>query len=72
MTDVVHSKGSYIFSQLWALGRSAEPDVLAQEGLEYVGASDIPITGKVKPRALTTAGTKYLQPHEPLSLIFLM
>ena len=58
MTDAVHNKGSYIFSQLRDLGRTADPAVLAQEGLEYVGASDIPLTGKENPRALTTAGTR--------------
>lgn len=56
MTDVVHEKQSFIYAQLWALGRAAEPSVLAQEGFEYVGASDLPLTGKPNPRPLTTPG----------------
>lgn len=32
VTDEVHSKGSYIWLQLWALGRTANPDVLKEEG----------------------------------------
>lgn len=43
--EAVHSKGSFIFLQLWALGRSAEPKVLAAEGLPYVSSSPIPLTG---------------------------
>lgn len=55
VTDAVHEKGSFVYSQIWALGRAAGISVLEQEGLEYIGASDIPITGKPNPRALTTA-----------------
>lgn len=32
ITDAVHAKGSFIFVQLWALGRVAVADVLAAEG----------------------------------------
>ncbi|KIK79493.1 hypothetical protein PAXRUDRAFT_834065 [Paxillus rubicundulus Ve08.2h10] len=56
ITDAVHAKGSYIFLQLWALGRSAEPDVLAKQDppSPYVSASPIALTGnQVPPRALT-------------------
>ncbi|KAB5588109.1 inactive dehydrogenase EasA [Ceratobasidium theobromae] len=45
IVEAVHSKGSFIFLQLWALGRSAEPKVLAAEGLPYVSSSPIPLTG---------------------------
>ncbi|KAK7693086.1 hypothetical protein QCA50_002651 [Cerrena zonata] len=62
VTDAVHDKGSFLYAQLWALGRAAEPAVLALEGHEFVGASDIPITDKSKPRPLTTAEVKeYVQ-----------
>ncbi|CAL1711075.1 unnamed protein product [Somion occarium] len=54
VTDAVHEKKSYIFSQLWALGRAAEPDVLESEGLPYVAASDIPFADQPKPRPLTS------------------
>ncbi|KAF7344506.1 putative inactive dehydrogenase EasA [Mycena sanguinolenta] len=55
ITDAVHAKGAYMYLQLWALGRAAEVDVLAEEGLqnEYVSASDVPIPGRQAPRALT-------------------
>ncbi|KAI5119237.1 hypothetical protein M0805_002162 [Coniferiporia weirii] len=31
VTDAVHARGSFIFLQLWALGRAATPSVLAKE-----------------------------------------
>ncbi|KAJ7052297.1 hypothetical protein C8F01DRAFT_1212533 [Mycena amicta] len=40
VTDRVHAKGSYIFLQLHVLGRAAEPDVLAEDNLPYVSASN--------------------------------
>ncbi|KAJ7359112.1 hypothetical protein DFH08DRAFT_403618 [Mycena albidolilacea] len=54
ITDAVHAKGSYIYVQLWALGRGAEVAVLAEEGQPdaYVSASNVPITGQPAPRAL--------------------
>lgn len=54
ISDAVHAKGSYIFCQLYALGRAADPKVLASEGLPYVSASDIQLsTETVAPRPLT-------------------
>lgn len=32
IVDAVHAKKSYIYLQLWALGRTANPDVLLEEG----------------------------------------
>jgi len=32
VTDAVHAKGSYIYLQLWALGRTANPKTLQLEG----------------------------------------
>ncbi|KAK7685000.1 hypothetical protein QCA50_011835 [Cerrena zonata] len=58
VTDAVHEKGSFLYAQLWSLGRAAAPEVLQQEGFDYTGASDIPLTGKPKPRPLTTAEVK--------------
>jgi NADPH2 dehydrogenase len=58
ITDAVHANGSYIFLQLWALGRAAEPDVLTKQDppSPYVSASPIALTGnQVTPRALTEA-----------------
>ncbi|KAJ7439956.1 NADH:flavin oxidoreductase/NADH oxidase [Mycena latifolia] len=53
ITDRVHAKGSYIYLQLWALGRAADVEVLAGQDLPYVSASDVPIEGRVAPRPLT-------------------
>ncbi|KAJ5291266.1 nadh:flavin oxidoreductase nadh oxidase family protein [Penicillium angulare] len=42
ITAAVHAKGSYIFCQLWALGRSADPSISEKEGIERLSASAIP------------------------------
>ncbi|KAH9074798.1 hypothetical protein EDB83DRAFT_2515656 [Lactarius deliciosus] len=62
ITDAVHANGSYIFLQLGALGRTADPAVLRQEGgFDVVAPSPIPLGGHsgeggpVVSRALTTA-----------------
>ncbi|CAE6528783.1 unnamed protein product [Rhizoctonia solani] len=59
VTDEVHKRRSYIFLQLWALGRTAETKVLEREGISYVSASPIPMQedGPI-PRALTEAEIK--------------
>ncbi|KAG1855184.1 hypothetical protein DFJ58DRAFT_906109 [Suillus subalutaceus] len=47
VTDAVHEKGSFIFCQLWALGRAAVPDVLAKENdSPLVSASPIPLSSR--------------------------
>src|ERR1700748_3281859 len=43
VTDAVHAKGSFIFCQLWALGRAADPEVLEAGGYEVVSSSSLPI-----------------------------
>ncbi|TAQ91364.1 hypothetical protein B7494_g280 [Chlorociboria aeruginascens] len=43
VTDAVHQKQSFIYLQLWNLGRAASPAVLEPEGFKVVGASAIPI-----------------------------
>ncbi|SJL05135.1 related to NADPH2 dehydrogenase chain OYE2 [Armillaria ostoyae] len=54
VTNSVHAKGSFIFCQLWALGRAANPKILVSKGLPYVSASDIKLsTATVSPRPLT-------------------
>jgi NADPH2 dehydrogenase len=54
ITDVVHAKGSFIHCQLWALGRTANPDNLKSEGLKFVSPSATPIDDKsATPYALT-------------------
>ena len=56
ITDAVQEQKSFIFAQLWALGRTADPDVLKGEGFDLVGPSAIPAAGKEKPRPLTKDG----------------
>ncbi|KAI0844564.1 FMN-linked oxidoreductase [Daldinia vernicosa] len=54
ITDAVHAKGSYIYVQLWALGRTANPDVLKAGGADLISASAIPYEeGQPVPRELT-------------------
>lgn len=56
VTDAVHAKGSYIYVQLWALGRAANPKQLKEEfGLDVISSSDVPIdpAASEKPRPLT-------------------
>ncbi|GBE84625.1 Probable inactive dehydrogenase [Sparassis crispa] len=65
ITDAVHARGSYIYIQLWALGRATDLQVLEKEdpSFPYVSASDIQLTGKPKaPRPLTEEEIKeYIQ-----------
>lgn len=59
MTEAVHAKGSFVFCQLWALGRSAVPQVLQKTGHDVVSASAVPINAKKPtPRALTVKEIK--------------
>ncbi|KAI0673190.1 NADH:flavin oxidoreductase/NADH oxidase [Trametes maxima] len=46
VVDAVHAKGSYIYLQLWALGRAAAYDELKEENPDYpfVSASAIPLS----------------------------
>ncbi|CAK5267992.1 unnamed protein product [Mycena citricolor] len=57
VTEAVHAKGSFIYLQLWALGRAAHPAALGEN--PYVSASDIPLSDRpadeIKPRPLTKA-----------------
>jgi len=58
ITDSVHANGSYLFLQLWALGRAADPAVLKQDGgFDLVAPSPISFNENV-PRALTVAEIK--------------
>lgn len=43
VTNAVHEKGSYIFLQLWALGRTANPKFMANHGYDLVSSSDVPM-----------------------------
>ncbi|KAF5362592.1 hypothetical protein D9758_009598 [Tetrapyrgos nigripes] len=52
IVNAVHSKGSYIFLQLWALGRTADVQTLKEldPSFDLVSASDIPLCAKPEPR----------------------
>lgn len=65
VTDAVHAKGSYMYLQIWALGRTASPEQLKGEdpSFEYVSAGSVPLptstdndaTPPPTPRPLTKA-----------------
>jgi 2,4-dienoyl-CoA reductase-like NADH-dependent reductase (Old Yellow Enzyme family) len=63
ITDSVHANGSHMFLQLWALGRTADPAVLKQEGgFDLVAPSAISFDNNNVPRELTVAEIKeYVQ-----------
>ena len=55
VTDAVHKKGSYIFCQLWALGRAAHPEIVRKEAGEkwFASSSAVPMeAGTEAPRPL--------------------
>ncbi|KAF2177525.1 putative N-ethylmaleimide reductase [Zopfia rhizophila CBS 207.26] len=59
VTEVVHKKGSYIYAQLWALGRAADPKVAAEEGFEVRSSSAVQLSEKhAIPVPLTVDGIK--------------
>lgn len=43
VTAAVHAKKSYIYIQLWALGRAAEKSALDEMGERYVAPSPVPL-----------------------------
>ena len=53
ITDEVHSKGSYIFVQLFAMGRAATVQVAKEEGIDIVAPSEFSFEGGAQPRAMT-------------------
>lgn len=53
ITDAVHQRGSYIFCQLWALGRAADPEILKATNNRVISSGNIPMTeSSPVPRAL--------------------
>lgn len=54
VTETVHSKGSFIYLQLWAIGRAADPSVLKKEGpYDVVSSSAIPLPSAANQPAAT-------------------
>ena len=52
----MHAKGSFIYLQLWSLGRAADPERLKKEdpSFAYVSSSSVALAGRdVAPRAMT-------------------
>ena len=61
----MHEQGSFIYLQLWALGRAASAEQLAEEdaSFPYIGAGSVKLSDRDRaPRALTVAEIKeYVQ-----------
>jgi NADPH2 dehydrogenase len=54
ITDAVHRKKSFIFLQLWAVGRAARQEVADASGIDIVSSSAVPIKeGDAVPRSMT-------------------
>ena len=54
VSDSVHSKGSFIFLQLWATGRSAQPERMQSDDFDFLSSSAIAIEpGGAVPREMT-------------------
>lgn len=54
ITNSVHAKGSFIFLQIWALGRCSDPEMLKADGFDLVSSSPVPIQeGDPVPRELS-------------------
>lgn len=53
VTDAVHEKGSFIYCQLWAMGRAAVPAFMKSQGLDMISSSATPMDENSEaPRAL--------------------
>ncbi|VDB95567.1 unnamed protein product [Peniophora sp. CBMAI 1063] len=56
VVDAVHARHSFIYLQLWVIGREVDPDILAalDPSYPYISASGIPVEGRSRaPRAIT-------------------
>ncbi|KAL7917135.1 FMN-linked oxidoreductase [Trichoderma austrokoningii] len=54
ITDRVHGNGSFIFCQIFAMGRAADEELSKKDGVEIVGPSPIPMAETAPvPRAMT-------------------
>lgn len=59
ITDEVHSRGSFIYCQLFAMGRVADAEASREEGNPIIGPSAIPFQeGAPVPRAMTVKEIK--------------
>lgn len=56
IVDRIHAQGCFVFLQIWATGRGAEPEAVAANGTDLVSSSAIPVDeSSPSPRALTEA-----------------
>lgn len=54
VTDQVHDKGSFIFCQIFAMGRAADEELSRKDGVEILGPSPIPMDEAAPvPRSMT-------------------
>ncbi|KAM0330099.1 hypothetical protein ACHAQA_004271 [Verticillium albo-atrum] len=59
VTDAVHAQGSFIFCQLWALGRTANTDVAEREGIAFKSSSNVAVdSDRPSPVPFTTEEIK--------------
>ncbi|KAI0742653.1 NADH:flavin oxidoreductase/NADH oxidase [Daedaleopsis nitida] len=58
VVDAVHAEGSFIYMQIWALGRAARPDALKQESPDFDHVSASPIALSTSPNDVPRGLTK--------------
>ncbi|KAK6379431.1 hypothetical protein LTS17_006349 [Exophiala oligosperma] len=52
VTNAVHSRGSFIYLQLWHVGRSARKAASEAKGIDIVSSSDVPIVDPTDPNVV--------------------
>ena len=53
VVERVHKAESFIYLQIWALGRAGYAEVLKRDGFPHVSASDVELEDRGVPRPLT-------------------
>lgn len=60
IVDEVHSRGSFIYCQLVAVGRVADQNSIELDGISRIGPSAIPLEGTPAPKVMTTEDIKQM------------